>query len=145
MFVGSLQTRLNRLLIATSFAAYAVVGIFGHGLHAYLPCQDERCGERVATAEGPGCCCHHGHQDSESPKTSTSDTEYVASHAGKQGHDPNTCSLCTLLAKMKVGRAVFFFAGICVELSYYESTPSSTNVTAELALTGAPRGPPLLS
>ncbi len=131
------------MLIATSLAAYAVVGIFGHGLHSYLPCQDETCGERVEMAEDHGCCCHHRHQNSEVPATSASNAEGVSSHAGKRGHDPNTCSLCTLLAKIKVGRAVFFFADICVEFSYYESAPSSTNLAAELSLAGAPRGPPL--
>ena len=59
------------------------------------------------------------------------------------GHESSACSLCTLLAKIKVGRLALYRADLTTAHAYHELGASGEMRPAPLDLTGAPRGPPL--
>jgi hypothetical protein len=122
-----------------SLAAYGVVGVFGHSLHGLLPCSDESCGSgMVAAVEGLCSCCHHDHATAATASGPATDgVEFRAA-----GHDADDCSLCTLLAKIKVGQLALFDAEVGVEHSFQELVAASTLLPADLILSGSPRGPP---
>jgi hypothetical protein len=61
----------------------------------------------------------------------------------KPGHDSATCSLCTLLAKIKVGRLALYRADLTIAHSYHELSDCGAMLPVGLDVTGAPRGPPL--
>jgi hypothetical protein len=126
-------------LAALSLAAYGVVGVFGHSLHGLLPCADESCGSGiVAAVEGLCSCCHHDH----APAATASGPATDGAEFRAAGHDADDCSLCTLLAKIKVGQLALFDAEIRVESSNHESIFVGTLLPADLILSGSPRGPP---
>ena len=119
-----------------ALAAYGVLGVFGHSLHGLLPCGDAACS--IAEVATDGCCC--GHHDPAAPRVlgpARSGPEFRT-----DGHDATSCSLCTLLAKVKVGRLTLYLAEVSVRQVF--EAPRSTKVapSVELVLAGAPRGPP---
>jgi hypothetical protein len=61
----------------------------------------------------------------------------------KPDHDPAACSLCTLLAKIKVGRLALYCADLTTAHSSRELFACSAMLPTTLDLTAAPRGPPL--
>ena len=135
----STHARAFHWLAALSLAAYGVVGVFGHSLHGLLPCADESCGGGiVAAVEGLCSCCHH--DQAPTPAASGPATDGAEFRAA--GHDADDCSLCTLLAKMKVGQLALFDAEIRVGPSYHEMVAVVMLMPADLVLSGSPRGPP---
>jgi hypothetical protein len=60
------------------------------------------------------------------------------------GHDAANCPLCTLLAKIKVGRPALFHAHVEVAHHGHIVTLGESLLPQDLALSGAPRGPPLV-
>lgn len=134
------HARLGRLLATLSLVAYATFGVFGHSLHGLLPCADELCQSVVALAAADCCggCCHAA--------PATVDRSHRAAGPAmadaRRGHDAHDCSLCTLLAKIKVGQAAVFRAEVRVAHAYTAAVPVPALDAAELNLSGAPRGPP---
>jgi hypothetical protein len=135
------HTQLGRLLAALSLAAYATLGVFGHSLHGLLPCADELCQRVVALAEGDCCsgCCHAASVAAD--RSRFSDGPAIAE--ARRGHDVHECSLCTLLAKIKVGQATVFRAEARVTRAFAAAFQAPALDVAELNLSGAPRGPPI--
>jgi hypothetical protein len=129
--------RATALLPALAIVAYVVVGVFGHSLHGLLPCSDAACGTAPA-AEQHCCCCHH-----ESALRTVATPALEGAEFRSAGHDASKCSLCTLLAKIKVGRLAFYHADFSVEHSHHELVVADELLAADLILSGAPRGPPL--
>jgi len=137
--IRSTHARAFHWLAALSLAAYGVVGVFGHSLHGILPCADESCGSGiVAAVEGLCSCCCHDHE----PAPVASGPAIDGAEFRAAAHDADDCSLCTLLAKIKVGQLALFDAEIRVEPSYHESVAASALLPADLILSGSPRGPP---
>jgi len=130
------HARVYRWLAALSLAAYGSVGVFGHALHDLMPCSDSSC--VALAAEEKCCCCDH-----EPAVTLADDVDADGPQFSGAGHDPDDCSLCVLLAKIKVGRHAPFSADVFVEHSYHAQAASDSLLPADLILSGAPRGPPL--
>jgi hypothetical protein len=142
MLARSVHVRVSRWLATLSLAVYASVGVFGHALHGLLPCADGSCSDRqFAAAEDHCCCCHHDAPASPAAANSGSDEDGL--RLTRSGHDPDDCSLCTLLAKIKVGRLALYRAELVLAHSYHELPASGVTLPAGLDLAGAPRGPPL--
>src|SRR5690606_29771958 len=99
---------------------------------------DAACGSHAAAADS--CCCGHHHGDSARTEASPAESgpRLVAA-----GHDAENCPLCTLLAKIKVGRPALFHAQ--VEVAHHTPVVAlgESLLPQDLALSGAPRGPPL--
>jgi hypothetical protein len=124
------------LLPLLALAAYGVLGVFGHSLHGLLPCGDAACSIAEATADC-GCC---DHRQPEAPRVlgpARNGAEFRTA-----GHDASSCSLCTLLAKVKVGRLAVYLADACVRQVYEAPDEVAAEPALELILTGVPRGPP---
>lgn len=139
MHMRTHHSRLFALLPALALAAYGVVGVFGHALHGLLPCGDGDCGSAFAIADAGDehqCCCHH--QAARNAVTESDGPQYRAA-----GHDASDCSLCLLLAKIKVSKQVVYLADFSVATSYHEPLAASALVPAGFDLSGAPRGPPV--
>jgi hypothetical protein len=113
------------------------VGVFGHSLHGILPCGDELCGSGiVAAVEGLCSCCHHEPAPT-SPGPATDDAEFRAA-----GHDADDCSLCTLLAKIKVGHAALDMSAAWTDVSREHMACEALSAPAEVHFAFAARGPP---
>jgi hypothetical protein len=119
-----------------ALAAYGVLGVFGHSLHGLLPCGDAACSIDEVVAQR-SCCDGH---DGAAPQV------LGPANSGPEvrtaGHDASSCSLCTLLAKVKVGRLTLYLADSCVPQVYETPAEVSAAPELELVLTGVPRGPP---
>jgi hypothetical protein len=118
-----------------ALAAYGVLGVFGHSLHGLLPCDDATCRPAEAAAS-----CTYCHDEPTAPRVLG-----PAKHGAEfrsHDHDASHCSLCTLLAKVKVGRLSFYLADVSVRQIFEAPCDASAAPSLELVLTGAPRGPP---
>ena len=138
---SALISRVNRSLALGALLAFSTLGLFGHSLHSLLPCSDGACGVHAESAES-ACCCGHSHTVAES-RVAVSDGEETGAQVGKAGHDAENCPLCTLLAKIKVDRPATFHAHVDVAHCQQHVTLSEFLHWQDLALSGAPRGPPL--
>jgi hypothetical protein len=119
-----------------ALAVYGVLGVFGHSLHGLLPCADGACGTGFAASDDCGCGCHSLAQAGQVP---TPDEPGLR----RDGHDAESCSLCAVLAQIKVGRVVLFTAELTVAQSFQESALPEAFSAADLLLTRAARGPPV--
>jgi hypothetical protein len=131
------KTRIFRAVAMASLAIYGGIAALGHGLHAVMPCGDQACiAQRSETDEG--CCCHHH----------TCHAEQSHSHSDSRlafrapGHDPDECSVCALLAQMKVGRASVFDLAIHFESARFERPLATGLLASDLILSKTSRGPP---
>lgn len=137
MLARNFHARVHRWVAALSLAAYGVFGVFGHSLHGLMPCEDDSCGSH-AGAEHHCCCGQHEAAAPQAVATPALDgAEFRAA-----GHDSDNCSLCTLLAKIKVGQSALFHAEFSVECSHHEQSAVSQRLPADLSLSGSPRAPP---
>ena len=134
-----LNDRVHRWLAFLSLAAYGSLGLFGHSLHELLPCSDPSCGAH-AQAESHCGCCHGDEHEAEHAASSIGD----GVRAANAPHDANDCSLCVLLAKMKVGRVDAFATDICVGVAYHEPAFAAGILPADLVLASSPRAPPIV-
>ena len=144
MSTSALISRANRSLALAALVAFSALGLFGQSLHALLPCSEGACGTHAVAADESGCCCGHSH----APLASTASAdENAGESSGPQvtaaGHDAENCPLCTLLAKIKVGRPSLFHAHVETALHVPVATFGESLLPQDLALSGAPRGPPL--
>lgn len=124
-----------------ALVAFSALGLFGHSLHGLLPCSNGSCGTSVA--ESSDCCCCGHHHGPAAEETAASDAKESGPSVNNAGHDAANCSLCTLLAKIKVGKAAFYHAELAVPHEYRETALSDLLMSQDLLLTGAPRGPPV--
>ena len=131
---------VSRWLVGLSLAMYATVGLFGHALHDVLPCADDVCAQQ-ASANADHGCCHHDH-NLESHVVSQDNSHGPA--ATRPGHDPQHCSLCTLLAKIATGRVVLFTAELNVAPVDRQSPIDCLSTHRDFDFARAPRGPPLV-
>ena len=136
MSTSALISRANRSLALAALVAFSALGLFGQSLHALLPCSD--------AADESGCCCGHSH----GPLASTAsadenDGESSGPQVTAAGHDAENCPLCTLLAKIKVGRPALFHAHVETAHHVPVAMLGESLLPQDLALSGAPRGPPL--
>ncbi|MBL9161597.1 MAG: hypothetical protein JNL18_02525 [Planctomycetaceae bacterium] len=90
---------------------YGVVGVMGYSLHSFVGCQASVCHDGASAGVAAGsadaghdCCCHH-HNHSSGKDASQSKQNDAAFRAAKSGHHPDNCSLCALLAQLKVSHA----------------------------------------
>jgi hypothetical protein len=134
------QLRISRWLVGLTLAMYATAGLFGHALHDVLPCVDETCAQH-ASAVGRHCWCHHNH---EFGSQAGSQDDSHGSTATRPGHDPQHCSLCTLLAKIATGRVVLFTAELNVAPVDRQSPIDCLSTHRDFDFARAPRGPPLV-
>lgn len=124
-----------------ALVAFSALGLFGHSLHGLLPCSDGSCGSPVA--ESSDCCCCGHHHGPATEETASTDAKQSGPQVENAGHDEANCSLCTLLAKMKVGRAAFYYAELAVPHEYRRTALSAVLMPREFLLSSAPRGPPV--
>jgi hypothetical protein len=136
MLTRNYRVRVYRWVATLSLTAYGVFGVFGHSLHGLLPCDDGSCGSSDVAEHH--CCC--GHHEAAPQVVATPALDGAAFRSA--GHDADDCSLCTLLAKIKVGQAAMFHADFCVEYSHHEQIAVSQRLPADLNLSGTPRAPP---
>jgi hypothetical protein len=140
MFCRPFQQGICRWLVGLSLAMYAAAGTFGHALHSILPCGDESCACLEHSGGHDGCCHHH-----DEPSASVASTHSEPGPAAaRPGHDPQRCALCTLLAKISVGRLERCTVELALALVERNSPASAIVRPAERLLAGAPRGPPLI-
>lgn len=126
-----------RLLIALASAAYAVVGVGGYGLHSLLPCADGSCRQSHAAA---GCSCGHEHCRAAALLASKADGD--RQDVSPAGHDAENCTLCALLAQVRVGQATIAADHFFTESVYVAADRPTLLVPANVALAFAARGPP---
>ncbi|MBA3481870.1 MAG: hypothetical protein H0T51_08655 [Pirellulales bacterium] len=137
--IRSIHARAFHWLAALSLAAYGVVGVFGNSLHGILPCSDESCGSGIATAvEGLCSCCHHD----QAPTPAASGPATNGAEFRAAGHDADDCSLCTLLAKIKVGHAALDMSAAWTDDSREHVMCDELRAPADVLLAFAARGPP---
>jgi hypothetical protein len=141
MSSSALISRVNRSLAFGALLAFTTLGLFGQSLHSLLPCSDGACGVHAQAAEST-CCCGHSHAVAES-RVAAADGEETGAQVSKAGHDAENCPLCTLLAKIKVDRPVTFHAHVDAAHCQQHVTFCESLLPQDLALSGAPRGPPL--
>jgi hypothetical protein len=128
---------LSRGLVQLALAAYAIFGIFGHGLHAILPCGDGCCEEPLAVHSSCSCGCDHAaaaEDDLDARETAYRD-------AGCR-HDAANCSLCVLLAKINVGYTTLESADDIVAVVCGTAAPEAFSLPADLVMLASARGPP---
>ena len=146
-----------RLISLALTTLYSVVAVLGYSLHSFVGCDDSACRDAacldpVATQfdvihEGPtdssasehACCCRH-HGSSGHASHSKHDRDLVLA---KSSHDPSTCSVCSLLAQLKIGYTSVEFSAAseqqAVELFLaYDSALYDSPIRL-----GDARGPPL--
>ena len=133
----SRHSRVYRAVALASLAIYGGIAALGHGLHGILPCSDEACGTQHSQPE-QGCCCHHHACDVGQP-SEQADSGLAFRPAG---HDPEHCSICALLAKIKVGKAASLDLAIRFENTRYEQPLAAGLLAADLILSKTSRGPP---
>lgn len=137
---SALISRVNRSLALAALVSFSALGLFGHSLHALLPCSDGSCGTSVA--QRSDCCSCGHHHGPAAEETAASESNESGPRLKGAGHDEANCSLCTLLAKIKVGKAAFYYAELDVPHEYREPALSELLSSRDLLLSGAPRGPP---
>ena len=130
-----------------ALVAFSALGLFGQSLHALLPCSDGACsdgacGVHADAAEESACSCGHSHA-AVAESTAAADGDETGARFGAAGHDAENCTLCTLLAKIKVDRPALFHAQVDVAHCQQFVTLGESLLPQDLALSGAPRGPPL--
>jgi hypothetical protein len=136
----SFRRCLSRWRVGLSLAMYAAAGLFGHALHDLLPCEDQACA-RWEDADG-ACGCGHDHDGAVAPAGSRQCERGAA--VTQPGHDSEHCSLCSLLAKIGVGRVELFKADLHSAAVAHEPLVSVIALPRDPGLTRAPRGPPLV-
>jgi hypothetical protein len=121
-----------------ALATYGVLGVFGHSLHGLMPCSDAACGWSHAASSDHCCCCEH-----DDPLIAIASGPAIeGAELRSSGHDAGDCPLCTLLAKIKVGRLALFTADLSVGHCHHEVIAPSEVLAADLILSAVPRGPP---
>lgn len=144
-----------RLITQGLTTLYSVVAVLGYSLHSFVGCDGSACRgaaclEPVATqsdvsgecptdssASEHACCCHnHGY-------ASRAEHDRLSVLLAKSSHDPNTCSICSLLAQLKTGYTFIEFSVASDQptvelLLVYDSTLYSSPMRL-----GDARGPPL--
>ncbi len=138
---SALISRVNHSIAIGALLAFTTLGLFGQSLHSLLPCSDGACGIHAETAES-ACCCGHSHAVAES-RVADSSREETGAQVSQAEHDAENCPLCTLLAKIKVDRPATFHAHVDGAHCQQYVTLSESLLSQDLALSGAPRGPPL--
>jgi hypothetical protein len=147
-----------RLISLGLSTLYSVVAVLGYSLHSFVgcdgsACRDAACLEPVATQSDVSCegptdssasehayCCHH---HANSGHASRAKHERLSVLLAKSSHDPSTCSICSLLAQLKIGYTAVEFSAAseqqAVELFFaYNSAPYDSPIRL-----GDARGPPL--
>jgi hypothetical protein len=146
MPTSALISRVNRSIALSALLAFTTLGLFGQSLHSLLPCSDGACtdgacGVHANAAEEPACSCGHSHLAV--AKQAAAEREETGAQVSAAGHDAANCALCTLLAKIKVDRPAIFHAHVDVAHCQQFFTLGESLLPQDLALSGAPRGPPL--
>jgi hypothetical protein len=139
---SALISRVNRSMALAALVAFSALGLFGQSLHALLPCSDGACGVHANAPEESACSCGHSHAAA-AESTAAADGNETGARFGAAGHDAENCPLCTLLAKIKVDRPAHFHAQADVAHCQQFVTLGESLLPQDLALSGAPRGPPL--
>ena len=124
------------LLPLLALAAYGVLGVFGHSLHGLLPCGDAACSVEEVAADC-SCC-----DDRDAAAPQVLGPANNGPEVRTAGHDASSCSLCTLLAKVKVGRLTLYLADARVRQIYEAPAEVAAAPELKLVLTRVPRGPP---
>jgi len=149
---SALISRVNRSIALSALLAFTTLGLFGQSLHALLPCSDGACndgacndgacGVHANAAEEPACSCGHSHA-AVVKNVAAAEGGETGARVSAAGHDAENCPLCTLLAKIKVDRPALFHVHVDVAHCQQFVTPGESLLPQDLALSGAPRGPPL--
>jgi hypothetical protein len=142
MPTSALISRVNRSIALSALLAFTTLGLFGQSLHSLLPCTDGACGVHASAAEESACSCGHSHPAV--AKQAAAAGEETGAQVSAAGHDAANCALCTLLAKIKVDRPALFHAPVDVAHCQQFVTLGESLLPQDLALSGAPRGPPLV-
>jgi hypothetical protein len=132
---------VNRSLALAALAAFSALGLFGHSLHALLPCSDGSCGVHADAAKAT-CGCGHSHAVA-AERVAAADSDETGARVSSAGHDAENCPLCTLLAKIKVDRPDYFHSQMDAAHCQRSIELGESLFQQDLALSGAPRGPPL--
>ncbi len=141
MPTSALISRVNRSIALSALLAFTTLGLFGQSLHSLLPCSDGTCGVHANAAEESACSCGHSHHAV--TKKAAAEGEEAGAQMSAAGHDAANCALCTLLAKIKVDRPALFHAQVDVAYCQQFVMLGESLLPQDLALAGAPRGPPL--
>ena len=147
MPTSGLISRVNRSIALSALLAFTTLGLFGQSLHSLLPCSDGACsdgacGVHAKAADESACSCGHSHAGVTTKAVAADGGETPVQFSAAE-HDAANCPLCTLLAKIKVDRPALFRAHVEVARHVSVSTLCELLLPQDLALSGAPRGPPL--
>ena len=142
MPTSALISRVNRSIALSALLAFTTLGLFGQSLHSLLPCSDGACGVHAKAADESACSCGHSHAGVTTKAVAADGGETPVQFSAAE-HDAANCPLCTLLAKIKVDRPALFRAHVEVARLVSVSTLCELLLPQDLALSGAPRGPPL--
>lgn len=142
MPTSALISRVNRSIALSALLAFTTLGLFGQSLHSLLPCSDGACGVHANAAEESACSCGHSHA-AVVKNVAAAEGDETGAQVSAAGHDAENCTLCTLLAKIKVDRPALFQAQTDVAQCQQFVTLGESLLPQDLALSGAPRGPPL--
>ncbi|MBA4105708.1 MAG: hypothetical protein C0485_08110 [Pirellula sp.] len=142
MPTSALISRVNRSIALSALLAFTTLGLFGQSLHSLLPCSDAACGVHANAAEESACSCGHSHA-AVVKNAASAEGDETGAQVSAAGHDAENCTLCTLLAKIKVDRPALFQAQTDVAQCQQFVTLGESLLPQDLALSGAPRGPPL--
>jgi hypothetical protein len=134
MITRRIRTAAHRGLAVAALAAYGALGVFGHGLHALVPCADG-CGASSLAASHDHCSCHHVAQAAD--EAVADGPTFAAAE-----HDAAHCPLCVLLAKIKVSPPTFDAGEQCIEPVLHTHAPDAQRTADGHRLAWTARGPP---
>jgi len=143
--------RLKKPITTLATIAYAVVVVGGYGLHGLVGlgvhdhCDDTTqssgaVGSQVldlsALASDSACCCSEHRSVAESIGPAIQDCSNC--------HDPHACSICAVLAQVKVGYQALSTNELLVKVVAQQPLSDCSRIADELILTADARGPPAL-
>lgn len=143
----------SRQLTATLLAGvYGVVALFGYGLHDLvhatggcgIACSDAACLQAEAKAEASASVCQCGWHTSQEERQTTESSESLAAsfQVDRPQHDPHSCGICSLLAKLRVSHGVADDATPFTESVCYVSQRTANVLPTKPRLLYDARGPP---
>ena len=115
--------------------SYSLIAVVGYGLHALAPCGDAACDDAAHV-----CSCGFEH---DAPEESTPSHGPAFDAGGKPGHNPHTCGLCTVLAKVKVGFEVLELTLLTEPVVSESQAFAAARPESPKFYAHSPRGPPM--
>lgn len=125
--------RHHKIVALLLALAYSVIAVAGHGLHALAPCCDD-----CQQAEMACDCMFCQHADEQHRPA----TDPAFDRTRGCQHNPHTCAVCSVLAKVKVGHGTIAHTQLVTGVEQGAFATPTISPRAAVYLAYVPRGPP---